>query len=285
MIAASGVSAPSLGAGFARSLLDGRLAVGFTAVSDEGRRNSGGRKHEICGAGHDGAARHAVVGGILRVLHDNEPALVAYRRQPDAAVGAAARENRADRSRAAILGERAQEEIEGHASAMPLARLCQSKRAVADRQIDPRRDDVDVIALDRHAVRRFQHRHRGMAGQKTDHHAAVRRIEVQNQDEGHAGVGRERVEQLVEGVQPPSRGARYRPPGSRRAGTCRSAPGAAEAGPLRPPARGVQSSWIFAFAHPFGTRAQGCTAQQYHRSRRRRDRFPSSLGKIVQRMT
>jgi len=46
-----------------------------------------------------------------------------------------------------------------------------------------------------------------MAGQKADHHAAVRRIEMLNQDEGHAGVGRERAEQFVEGLQPTGRGA------------------------------------------------------------------------------
>src|SRR5438034_1165534 len=40
----------------------------------------------IRGAGHDSAARHTVVGGILRILHNNEPALVVYCRQPEAAV-------------------------------------------------------------------------------------------------------------------------------------------------------------------------------------------------------
>jgi hypothetical protein len=46
-----------------------------------------------------------------------------------------------------------------------------------------------------------------MARQEVDHHAAVRRIEMLNEDKGHAGVGRERVEQLVEGLQPSRRGA------------------------------------------------------------------------------
>ena len=103
--------------------LEVRQAAGFAAVFDEGRRDLGDRKHEICRAGHDGAARHAVVGGILRVLHDNQPASVVHRRQPGAAVAAAAREDRADGSRAAVFGERAQEEIEGQAGAVPLARV------------------------------------------------------------------------------------------------------------------------------------------------------------------
>ena len=73
---------------------------------------------------------------------------------------------------------------------MPLARFRELKRACADRKIDPRRDEIDVIALDWHVLCRFLHLHRRMAGQKTDHHALVRRIEMLNQDEGHAGAGR-----------------------------------------------------------------------------------------------
>ncbi len=89
---------------------------------DQGRRHRGGRQYEIGGAGQDGAARHARVAGILRILHDNEPPFVAHRRQAGAAVGAGARENRADRSRAAVFSERTQEKIEGHPGAVSLAR-------------------------------------------------------------------------------------------------------------------------------------------------------------------
>src|SRR4029077_15934167 len=88
-----------------------------------------------------------------------------------------------------------------------LARFRQLKHACPDRKIDPRRDEIDVIALDRHVLRRFQHLHRSVAGQKTDHHAFVSRIEMLNQDEGHAGVGRKRVEELVESLQSPGRSA------------------------------------------------------------------------------
>ncbi len=154
----------SIGAIVRRRCRAVRRAAGFAAVFDEGRRNLGNRKHEIGGAGHDGAARHPGVGGVFRILHDNKPALVADCRQPGTAVGAGAGEDRADGSLAAVFGERAQEEIEGHAGAVPLARVCQSKRAVVDRQIGARRDDIDLIGLDRHAVRGFQHRHRRMAG-------------------------------------------------------------------------------------------------------------------------
>ena len=98
------------------------------AVLEQRRRDRGGRQHEIHGAGQDGVARHAGLGGVLRLLHDDEPALVAYRRQPGAAVGAGAREHGADGARAAVFGQRAQEEIERHARAVPLARVGQPKQ-------------------------------------------------------------------------------------------------------------------------------------------------------------
>src|SRR6202048_2727686 len=183
------------------------FGVRLAAEFDEGRRDLGDWKHEISGAGHDSAARHTVVGGILRILHNNEPALVLYCHQPEAAVGAGARQNRADGSFAAIFSKRTEEEIEGHARTVPLARFRELKRACADRKIDPRRDEIDLIALDRHVLRRLQHLHRSVAGQKTDHHALVRRIEMLNQDEGHAGVGRKGVEELVESLQSPCRSA------------------------------------------------------------------------------
>ena len=82
---------PGIGAGGQRWFCALRFGVRLAAEFDEGRRNLGDRKHEIRGAGHDSAARHTVVGGILRILHNNEPALIVYCRQPEAAVGAGAR--------------------------------------------------------------------------------------------------------------------------------------------------------------------------------------------------
>ena len=57
-------------------------------------------------------------------------------------------------------------------------------------------------ALERHPVRRLLHLHCRMAGQQLDHHAAMGRIEMLDQDEGHAGVGRQRVEELAKRIQP-----------------------------------------------------------------------------------
>ncbi len=55
------------------------LDVILTTVANEGLRNLGHRQHEIGSPAHDGAAGHAVKGGLLWVLHDDEPAFLLHR--------------------------------------------------------------------------------------------------------------------------------------------------------------------------------------------------------------
>ena len=64
-----------------------------------------------------------------------------------------------------------------------------------------------MLALERHPVCCLLHRHRRMAGQQIDHHARMRRIEMLDQNEGHAGAGREGGEQSPGSIEAPSRGA------------------------------------------------------------------------------
>ena len=62
--------------------------------------------------------------------------------------------------------------------------------AVADRQIGSGRNDIEVVALDRHSIRCLPHIHRRVAGQQLHHHAFVGRIEMLDEDEGHAAAAR-----------------------------------------------------------------------------------------------
>ena len=87
------------------------------------------------------------------------------------------------------------------------ARFREAQRAVADREIGTRRNEIDMLALERHPVRRLLYFHRRMAGQQIDHHARMRRIEMLDQNEGHAGAGRERVEQPADSIKAAGRGA------------------------------------------------------------------------------
>ena len=56
-----------------------------------------------------------------------------------------------------------------------------------------------MVGLDGGAVGRFEHLHRCVAGHETDHHALVRWIEMKDQNEGHAGVCRQRIDKFVKG--------------------------------------------------------------------------------------
>ena len=64
-----------------------------------------------------------------------------------------------------------------------------------------------MLGLDRHPVRRLLDRQRRMAGQQIDHHACMRRIEMLDQDKGHAGAAREDREQPAERIEAARRGA------------------------------------------------------------------------------
>ena len=63
-----------------------------------------------------------------------------------------------------------------------------------------------MVARERHPVRRLQHLHWRVASEQIDHQALMRRIEMLDQDEGHAAVGRQGVKKLLEGVETTGRG-------------------------------------------------------------------------------
>ena len=118
------------------------------------------RQHEIDGAGHDRAARHAVIAGFVGILRDDQAALFLDRLQTEAAVGAGAREDHADRALPQFLGQGPQQKIERQTRAVTRLRLREAQVALADGQIGPGRNDIQVVALDRHPVGGLPHRHR-----------------------------------------------------------------------------------------------------------------------------
>ena len=176
-------------------------------VFDERLGNLGHRKHKVDRAGHDRAARHAVIAGLVGVLRDDEPAFFLHGFQPEAAVGPGSRKDHADGARAAFLRQRVQQEIERQARAVTRLGLREVQGAVTDGKIGSGRNDIEMVALDRHSVRCLPHGHRRVAGQQVHHHAFVGRIEMLDQDEGHAVAGRQRVHQLPAGIEAARRGA------------------------------------------------------------------------------
>jgi len=177
------------------------------AVCDQRLGNLRHRKHEVHRARHDGAPRHAVIAGLAGVLRDDEAAFVLHGFEPEAAVGPGSRQDHADGAPAALLRQRVQQKVERQARAVTRLGVREVQGAVGDRQVGSGRNDVKVVALDRHAIGRLPDRHRGVSGQQVHHHAFVGRIEMLDQDKGHAVAGGQRLYKLPAGIKATRRGA------------------------------------------------------------------------------
>jgi hypothetical protein len=81
------------------------------------------------------------------------------------------------------------------------------QRPTDDDHAPVRRDYVDVVRLDRRLFVNLHDRHFRRPRQDFRQGAGVRGRQVLHQDERHAGIGRQRLEQLRERLQPAGRGA------------------------------------------------------------------------------
>ncbi len=134
-----------------------------------------------------------------------------HRLQPGGAVRPGSRQHDARRTRSILLRQGGQQGVEGQprAARRPLVRLRrrEAERAAVDRQVGAGRDDIQVLALDKQAVRGLHHRHGGVLGQQFDKQAFVVGFEVLDQDEGHARGSRQGIEQVRAGFQSTGGGA------------------------------------------------------------------------------
>ena len=97
-------------------------------VFDKRFGNLGRRQHEVHRPGHDGAPRHAVIAGLIRVLRDDESAIFLDGLQSKAAVRPGSGKDHADGALAVFLRQRMQQEVERQARAV--TRLgCERRRA------------------------------------------------------------------------------------------------------------------------------------------------------------
>ena len=176
-------------------------------------------QNEIDGAGRDGAARHPLIFGLVGILGDDETAHFLDRLGADAAIVAGAGKDDANGTLAEILGERLQQHVEGHAHGFMPLREREAYRAIANREIASRWDDIDAIGFDPHTIARFSNRHGRVCGQDLGHHARMFGIKVLDHDEGQAALRRYRRQKGAKRLEPASRGAqRHNRKGGRLAG-------------------------------------------------------------------
>jgi hypothetical protein len=133
-----------------------------------------------------------------RVLHQHRAARRGDRRDPGRAVGAHARQHHADRPRAARGGQAGEEAVDQRARAAAARDRAQLQAIADERQRAPRRDHVDRVGREHHAVDDLAHRHRGRALQQLRQQRDVIGIEVGDDHVGQAGVDRRAGEELLE---------------------------------------------------------------------------------------
>ncbi len=146
-------------------------------------------------AGSDRAARHAVIFRFIWILGEDEPASGLECDQPATPVGAGPGQDHANRLRPARFRQGFEQEIERKARALMCLRGRQVERPRANRKIAAGRDDIDVVGSERTPVGCFGHCHRGVLGEQLHHQAWMCRVEMLDENERHACIGREGVEQ------------------------------------------------------------------------------------------
>ena len=154
-----------------------------------------GREREVGPAAVDRAAGHAVVLGGGGLLREGDAAGLLDRLQTERAVRAGPRKDDPDRARALILGQRAEEIVDGEVRATrPFhGRRHEVQHALQDGQIRVGRNDVDAPRLDRHPVLDGRHLRLAPSGEQRRQQALVLGGEVLDDDDGHR-IQRERLQ-------------------------------------------------------------------------------------------
>ena len=102
---------------------------------------------------------------------------------------------------ALVLRQQFKEEING--SMRPGGQLARLKfqNGIRKAQVAVGRNDIGVVGLDMQVVRHFAHREESDPGQRVGQRAFPCRVEMSRQHKGHAGVGRQMLEQRRERLQ------------------------------------------------------------------------------------
>jgi len=176
-------------------------------VPEEFCREFLGGCHEVGEAGLDGAPWHAVVlrgGGVLDHRHAH---LLLDGPEAQRAVRAHAGEDDPDGPVLLVERELPEEGVDGEPESAGGRGLEKFEDPVQDGEILVRRDDVDLVRLHLQAVPRLRDLHRSKPLDELGHDPLVGGVEVRDEDEGVAGVGRHIVEELFEGLERPGRSA------------------------------------------------------------------------------
>lgn len=156
--------------------------------------------------GRDGAAGHRAKARACRILDDDAAALRFDLFQAFGSVTAGPRQHDADGLRTTPLRQGFEQAVDRIAGPAPFRRGRQPQVPVIDCQRGRRGNDVDVVGLDRFAVRGIGDRHLAVRGQDIRKPAFAGRIQMHDDKKGQTAVCRHRIEQSDQGFKPACRG-------------------------------------------------------------------------------
>ena len=127
--------------------------------------------------------------------------------KPHRAVRAHAGEDDADAVLLPVLGQGAEEEIDGETQAAGRRRLEQVQHTVQNGHVLVGGDHIDAVRLDLHPVPDLENLHPGGALEQFGHDPLVGRVQVLDDDKGHAALFRHMPQELLQRLQPAGGGA------------------------------------------------------------------------------
>ena len=162
-----------------------------------------GTQDEIHAARRDRGARHAVMAGGVFLLREGDPSLGLDGFDPEGAVGGRAGQNDSDRAGLQAVRERPEEVVHRHVTPVGLSPGGESKMSVVELHHAVGRNHVDLVGLDPHRARGLADRHARVAGEDLRQQTLMCRVQMLDDDEGHARVRGDVAEQLAEGLESP----------------------------------------------------------------------------------
>jgi hypothetical protein len=163
-------------------------------------------QHQIDTAGGDRAARHPEVLRAALVLGEGHPAGRLDRLEPVGAIRAGPGEDHTDGLGPQVVRQGLQKAVDRQVQPALLLTRQHEQPPMMHPERAIRRDDIDVVGLDRLAVRGLSHRHPGRPDQQIGQHTRMCRIQMLDEDEGHSGARRQVVQQTTEGIESAGRG-------------------------------------------------------------------------------
>jgi len=202
-----------------QNLLDPGLAFGVRGrpgVLDEGFvaevggdlfRQFRRRGHEVGQACLDGAAGHAVELRGGRLLHEDNSRALLDGCQAERSVASHPRQNHADGQVMAVVGQGTQEEVHRQAQPARLRRGAQVQYSMQDGHVLVGRDHIDAVGPDLGVVFGLHDRHGGAPLEQRRQYTLARRVQVLNDNKGHADRFRHVAQELLQGFKASCGGA------------------------------------------------------------------------------